>query len=81
MGAFPSPTKPKPSGSSKAPASPRKGRALGFVMNRFGNGLSQPPKPIAAVGDIVRVTGHVLNRHRTRLINTDEIGTVFSHVV
>lgn len=50
-------------------------------MNRFGNGILQPPKPVAAVGDIVRVTGRVLNRHRTRLINTDEIGTVFPNVI
>ncbi|PSR70567.1 hypothetical protein PHLCEN_2v13538, partial [Hermanssonia centrifuga] len=38
-----------------------------------GTGLPVRPKPMAHVGDIVRVAGHVLNRHQTRLVNLDKI--------
>ena len=35
--------------------------------------LPEAPKPIAAVGDIVKVDGKVLNRRYTRLINLDSL--------
>ncbi|KAI0703740.1 hypothetical protein BC835DRAFT_901605 [Cytidiella melzeri] len=35
--------------------------------------LQPQPKPIAAVGDIVRVVGRVLRRHNSRLVNLDSL--------
>lgn len=54
-------------------SSPRKGPPPGpRNLGRFG-GMPPLPKPVAVVGDIVRVQGRVLNRHYTRMINTDSI--------
>lgn len=41
-------------------------------------GSTETVQPIAAVGDIVRVVGRVLNRHRSRMINVDKLCKVYS---
>ena len=44
-------------------------------QSSFPNGREPPPTPLARLGDIVRVTGRVLNRHDTRMINVERLGT------
>lgn len=39
-------------------------------------GPSESPKPVAFVGDIVHIVGRVLNRHSTRIVNAEKIGTL-----
>lgn len=46
----------------------------GKPQSALGMTLPTPPKPAAAVGDIVRVVGRVLKRHDSKLVNLESIG-------
>ncbi|EKM58092.1 uncharacterized protein PHACADRAFT_171327 [Phanerochaete carnosa HHB-10118-sp] len=63
------------------PASPRK--SASHALSKYqppkesaagsSKNSAEPPKPVAAVGDIIRVVGRVLNRHWTRIVNAERI--------
>ncbi|GJE94557.1 hypothetical protein PsYK624_107270 [Phanerochaete sordida] len=58
----------KPSSSAMAKYQPPKRPAASGSQRPL-----EPPKPLAAVGDIVRVVGRVLNRWSSRIINAEKI--------
>ncbi|KAI0090315.1 hypothetical protein BDY19DRAFT_939543 [Irpex rosettiformis] len=61
-------TKPKAHTSPKRPAASSSKTVPSILMT-----LPITPKPIAAVGDIVRVVGRVLQRRNSRILNLDRL--------
>ena len=69
--------------SKSKPASSKYQVGIGSVSPRkpasSSKSATEAVQPIAAVGDIVRVVGRVLNRHRSRMINVDKLCEVPTH--
>ena len=67
----------QPMAASRNGQSSSKGMSSALVPMKpqvpLGMTLPVPPKPTAAIGDVVKVVGRILKRHESKLVNLDSL--------